>query len=29
MRKQEIRGKLEMLRVVAGCSVFGRVAVEG
>lgn len=29
MRKQEIRGNLEMLRVVNGCSVVGRVTVEG
>lgn len=29
MRKQEIRGNLETLRVVNGCSVVGRVTVEG
>lgn len=29
MRKQEISGNLEMLRAVTGCSVVGRVTVEG
>lgn len=29
MRKKEIRGNLEMLIAVTGCSVVGRVTVEG